>query len=92
MSNILIRIRQQLKRIIAHRQIPTHVQNDPAIRLQPNAKVKPDQEGIHITPHGHQHLEPAQAVTAIAQQRLDVFHMAPVTDIIRTMFENDDIL
>jgi len=86
MNNILIPIHQHRK-IKVHRPIPTHVQNEAAIRPQPNEKVNPDQVDIHTIHQEHQLPVLARADTAIAQHRPVDYHMAPLTDIIRTMFK-----
>lgn len=88
MNNILIRIRRPLKRI-AHRRIPIHDRNVPAIRQQPNEKAKPAPVDIRITLREHLLLVRDQAVIAIVQHHLDACHMERLTDIIRTMFKND---
>lgn len=88
-NNILIRIRQPPKRIIAHRRIPIHVQNAQAIQQQPNEKAKPDQVVTRII--RREHLLPAldRVDIAIAQHHPDDCHMERLTDIIHTMFEDD---
>lgn len=88
-NNTLIRIRQPLKRIIAHRLIPTHVPNDQAIHPQPNVKANPDQVDTHITHPEHRLPVLDQADIAIAQHHLEDCHMERHTDIIHTMFECD---
>lgn len=88
-SNILIRIRQPPKRIIAQRRIPTHVPNGPAIQHQPNVKAKLDPVDIRIIHPERRRAVLDQADIAIVHHHRDDCHMERLTDIIHITFEYD---